>query len=339
MKEKSLCVGVHFRGNHSPQLVFEFIEKLKPIKQYIRDFQFAYHDPSVCKSGRGPVKVPKSLMILFIRLLAVNGYQSTVILNQATEADYENIIEGLKDYVAAGLTGICTQKNDLARLIKQNYPSLELQSSCLSYKLKYEEFKEELEIGFDVINPINDIIRDVENLKRNASLGLKQKILVAEGCLHKCPFEKKHRKAIAEGESLDNSSLCPSLISQPKDLPLFLKANWVTIQEMINLQDYIDVIKLARGTFSGNSILSIADGLLEFVDRYIRTENGNYVDYDILQYAATSGSIYLQKHLKKGIPSSIIDNNHMFNHLEDEDKLKDITNQILKYNDIDVEVS
>lgn len=337
MKNKSLCVGVFFsRDQSNPSSIFSFIEKIEPIKQYIRDFQFSYHDPNVCKSGRSPFLISKSYVLLFIRMMSLNGYKTTVIMNQAKKENFNNIIEGLKCYIEAGLTGVCTQNNELAKLLKKHYPDLELQSSCLTYKLTYEDFKEEIDIGYSVINPINDIVRDVYHLKRNHEKGLKQKILVAEGCLHKCPFEKYHRDAIANGLRTDDSKLCVGLIKEPKDLILFLKANWITIKRMIELQEYIDVIKLARGSFGTDKLSILAERLVKFVDIYLRTENGEYVNYNILNYTATSGGNYLKKVLPNGISSYIIDNNKMFENLDNVELLTEIRDLILKENNINI---
>lgn len=337
MKKNCLCVGVHFANNYNITHVFQFIDQLTPIKDYVKDFQFAFHDPDVCKSGRMPTYVPKNFILLFIRLMAVNGYGTTVLMNQAEESKFDLIIRELKDYVDAGLTGVCTQKIELAKMIKKAYPHLELQSSCLSYKTKFEEFEEELAAGFSIINPINDIVRDPENLKRNHEKGMLQKILVAEGCFNKCPFEKIHREAVSTGKGIDENKLCTGLLKDPENFPLFLKANWITIQRMVELEEYIDVIKLARGTLNkgpGNNISDISRGLVRFVERYLATQKGDYINYNILDYTATAGNSFLNKLLPNGIPSQIIDKYDMFNHIDDQELLIKIRNEIFDFNGI-----
>lgn len=338
MKNNSLCVGLHFVPPYDISDVFRFINNIVPIKQYIRDFQFSIHDPAICKSGRLPVPVPKRFLLLFIRLMATNGYNTTLILNQAEEKNFELIIKELQDYVHEGLTGVCTQKPELAKMIKAKYHHIELQSSCLTYNLKYEDFKEEIEAGYSVFNPVNDIIRDPYNLKRNHEMGLVQKILVAEGCLNRCPFEKMHREAVATGKGVDERKLCPGLLKDPNNFHLFLKANWVTIQRMIDLQEYIDVIKLARGSLADkdrkNDLDYLSRKLLTFVDRYLKTEQGEYVNYNILDYTATSGGEFLRNTFPQGIPSKIIDRYNLFDNIDNIDVLEKIKKEVFDLNHI-----
>lgn len=337
MKDRSLCIGIFFE-KYDVGDVFKFIQNIRPVKRYIRDFQYAIHDPAICKSGRVPKPIPKDFLLLFTRLMKSNGYNTTLLLNQAQDENIDRIIAELKDYVDNGLTGICTQSIPLAKRVKVEYPMLEIQSSCLTYHLKYEDFADEIDAGFTVFNPINDIIRDVDNLKRNHEKGLVQKILVAEGCLNKCPYELKHRKAISTGEYIDSNNLCLGILKKPENFHLFLKANWITIKRMIELEEYIDVIKLQRGSLNlpktENSLDLLSRRLVTFVDRYLKTQNGEYVNYNILEYTSTCIGDYFYDIFKKGIPSKIIDDHELFNNLDNSNRLNDIIKDIFYINNV-----
>ncbi len=334
MKKHCLSIGTSFNKNSREKDILRLIERLEPVKDYIYDFHFAYHDGLIGKTGRIPSQIPKEFNLCFVRLMSIYGYHTTLLFNQVEEKNYEQLLDGIQEYVDNGLTGVCTQKIEFGRMIKDRYPNIILQGSCLSYKLTYEEFKDELDNQFDIVNPINNIIRDPYNLKRNHKLGLKQKILVTEGCLNHCPFEKTHRHLISNGKCMDHVKLCPSILKDKNNFNLFLKSNWVTIQRMIELEEYIDVLKLARGTIKHNSLEEFGNQIVKFVDRYIQTQKGNYINYNILEYTGALNGTYFNNILKHGIDSYIIDNNDMFNNMNNYDVLNYIKEEIFKKNNI-----
>ena len=166
-------------------------------RQYIHDVHFAHWNPMIASSGRLsntflPPDDLKDLQYYTIEWNAANTQlKLTLLLNYVLHDNYKLILlDFARNYYARGIRSVVVADLNLIKAIKDKFPDVQIQGSCLSYRLTEEELQEEADAGVSIHNPSVDIIRNSAQLKRNHLAGFKQKVIVAEGCLHQCPVEK-----------------------------------------------------------------------------------------------------------------------------------------------------
>ena len=178
-------------------------------RQYIHDVHFAHWNPMIASSGRYTntflsLNNLKALQHYAIEWNAANTQlKLTLLLNYLLHENYKLILlDFARNYYSRGIRSVVVADLNLVKAIKDRFPDVQIQGSCLSYRLTEEELQEEADAGVSIHNPSVDIIRDSAQLKRNHLAGFKQKVIVAEGCLHGCPAERPlygHRWHIARG--------------------------------------------------------------------------------------------------------------------------------------------
>ena len=266
----------------------------------IHDVHFAHYDNSILSSGRFINKTKPETMFSFIEQASDGPIRLTLLMNYLIEKDYDKVLTIFDEYYRAGLRSTVIADLELIKRIKQKYPDVYIQGSCLSYRITEEELEEEAKEGVELHNPGVDIIRMPDQLKANHNAGFKQKVLFAEGCLHSCPHERKdhgHRWCIARGEHYKDPFICTNTVSS--NVREFFTANWVTIQRLRQLEPYIEVIKLPRGHLSNaeqtvitGAPFSNIDKLLDFITRY-----DNNLSHSVLEYNAVAYGPTLKEHL------------------------------------------
>lgn len=276
-----------------------FISQLsKRIGDRIHDVHFAHYDPSLIASGRYNRNLKRETTLKFIEdVVGKYNIRLTLLMNYLIEKKYDEIIKIFEeDYYSRGIRSVVVADIELIKRLRDKFPDLYIQGSCLSYRLTEEELEEERQAGVDMHNPSVDIIRNTEQLKRNHELGYKQKILVAEGCLHKCPHEKPvggHRWSIARGKNFYHRKICSNVVRD--DIRYFFKANWVTIPRLNKIIDYIDVIKIPRGTLTISSkvideIYPKSDPIdlkIRAIERFLYRLDNN-LHHDVMEYNAVT---------------------------------------------------
>jgi hypothetical protein len=274
-------------------------------KERLHDIHFAHYENSVLASGRFTSGIDEKKMFNFLeRAVEISSIRLTLLMNYIIEKDYEKIMKIFKKYYDAGIRSVVIADLGLIKRIKQKYPDVYIQGSCLSYRLTEEDLEEEANEGVELHNPGVDIIRMPGQIKANYEAGFKQKILFAEGCFHQCPHEKPeggHRWSIARNKSFSHPTMCENQIY--RDARDFFLANWVTIQELKRLEEYIEVVKLPRGQLTEPSKMSkirpanspvqnMKDSIESFIHKY-----DNNLHHDVLDFNAVSYKPILRRNL------------------------------------------
>lgn len=285
------------------------LDKLENHKDNIHDIHIAHYDNSIIGSGRFIRYNTKEQVFYIIDSAIERGIRITLLMNYLTHTDYDLIIKDFRDnFYSRGVRSVVIADLELIKRMKQTFPDLYIQGSCLSYRMTEDELYEEAKEGVEIHNPAVDIIRDYKQLIANHNAGFKQKVIFSEGCLHKCPFErveKGHRWHIARSLLWKSSVDCKSLIK--KDCRYFYHANWVTIERLKELSDYIDVIKIPRISNSNiKDIINHKYPTLFYLDLFLNAYKGNNIKYDILDLNGVIYNRFLRKKYTM-IPSTYFD--------------------------------
>ncbi len=335
MKGLKLSIGITepYYSEEQARNLFRYMKQMAG--DMIYDLHFAHYDSKQIASGRRSNVYPNKDTEFFkmVEAMVDEGIRSTLLLNYIPHDDFGLVVDILKKkYLPRGLNGVVVADIELARKIKQEIPDLDILGSCLSYRTTVEDLKLEKDLGFVIHNPSMNIIRDVKNLKRNHELGYIQKVIPFEGCLHKCEYEEgndqySHRWAVAHNESFLGTSC---RVRVRNNIRHFLKANWVTISRLKQLEPYIDVVKLQRGlltnTLPNKSPELFLQKLRAFIDLY---QHGNK-EYNVLDYISVSYRTLLRNSYGY-IPSTLFSND-FFDHIEQCDVSEDcaICNDVIK---------
>ena len=276
----------------------EKLDELFQYKDYLYDIHFAHYDKREIMSGRD-INVSKENVLNFVEQgIEKYGFNLTLLMNNIPKGfPLDKVVEVFKEvYYPRGVRNVVIADINLIRKIRDSFPDVLIQGSCLSYRLTAEELEEERIAGVSLHNPRMEIIRDVKNLKRNSELGYRQKVLWSEGCLKYCPFEPIHREALYVGRPLEKD--CKDFIKQ--DPFYFLSASWITVERLKELIDYIDVIKLSRGA---NNYKNVEYPTTKILEAFIQIYE-NDLEYDVLMFARNNYASYVRRCVG-GVPSSL----------------------------------
>jgi len=265
MKKKWLSLG--FNGNEI-RYIEKFVKNSKII-QYVHDIHFAHYDAKLLPSGRAPSEYTEREVRYFLKTCSASGINTTLLLNSG---DYhlDDIIKVLDGfYFPLGVDSVVISDKNLAGKLKNLYPELKIQGSCISYIDTLEGLFEEEKHGIELHNPATWTIRDMDFIKKIKENGLKQKQIPFEGCVRKCKLELWHRKEAMIGNYHDLNVTCKKVLP---DIYAFLMGSWITIKQLKRMEKYIDVLKIPRNTFNGFSELH------RFIDLYDSNEPYNILD-------------------------------------------------------------
>ncbi|WP_045213912.1 hypothetical protein [Desulfonatronovibrio magnus] len=285
--------------------------EMSRFKDYIYDLHFPHYNPQICASGR-PVNSEVSLeqaKSLTMDMISWNHehtkFKLTLLLNYLLHDNYKVVVDSVAtEFYPRGIKSVVVADIELIKRLKDRLPDLDIQGSCLSHRMTVEELEQERKEGVTLHNPSVNIIRDPEQLKKNALAGYQSKVIAFEGCLNKCPDENSrygHRWYLARSLTQDSSFCTKTRIAS--DPRYFFKANWVTVNRFKALNDYIAVVKLPRC----RSSISFALGT--FIDAY---HNGT--TYNVVDFIGAGYQMYLARDIGK-IPSYLFDDD-FFNTLQ-----------------------
>jgi hypothetical protein len=304
-----IALGFHIFPNN--ELNIKNIDYLSQYNQYLYDIHISHYDNKIVSSGRCIQDNIKNQEFFIIEYAISKGITVSLLMNYLLHKDYDLIIKNFKEnFYSRGIRNVVIADLELIKRMKQALPDVHIQGSCLSYRMTEDELYEEAKEGVEIHNPAVDIIRDYKQLIANHKAGFKQKIIFAEGCLHKCPFErveKGHRWHIARSLMWNNSQSCATFIK--KDFRLFYRANWITIERLKELSDYIEVFKLprARSTNFNNIANSInTDNSFYFLELFLNAYKNNNVNYNILDFNCVIYNIMMRQKYRM-IPSRYFD--------------------------------
>ncbi len=279
------------------------LTEISRFREYIYDLHFPHYNPQICASGR-PVSSSMSLeqaRNLTMEMITWNhentGFKLTLLLNYLLHDNYKLVVDNVAtEFYAKGIRSFVVADLELIKRLKDRLPDIEIQGSCLSHRMTEEELEEERKEGVVLHNPSVNIIRNPEQLERNARAGYAQKVIAFEGCLNRCPDENAkygHRWYLARSLTQDSSFCTKTRIAS--DPRYFFKANWVTVQRFKKLMPYMEVVKLPRC----RSSISFALGT--FIDAYL-----NDTPYNIVDFIGAGYQMYLARDIGR-IPSYLFD--------------------------------
>lgn len=289
--------------SNQAETIREHLTEMTRFQPHIYDLHFPHYNPQICASGR-PVRPDMSLddaRRLTLGMIEWNqahtGFQLTLLLNYLLHDNYHVVADNFADeFYPRGVRSVVVADLELIKRLKDRFPDLHIQGSCLSHRMTIEELEEERREGVELHNPSVNIIRNPDQLKRNAEAGYPQKVIAFEGCLHQCPDENAafgHRWYLARSLT-PKSAFCTrtKIASDPR---YFFKANWVTVARFKKLMPYMAVVKLPRCRSS------ISFALSRLIDAY---ENGT--PYNIVDYIGAGYQMHLARDIG-WIPSSLFD--------------------------------
>lgn len=312
-----LAIGLVPLTQPTPR-VHRWLEDLAELRPYVHDVHFAHYHPMICASGRFTAQsishdeARDCLLGLIEHNAETTRLPFTLLLNYLLHDNRRMVVENFaEEFYPRGIRSVVIADLDLIKALKDRFPDVTIQGSCLSYRLTEEELAEEAREGVELHNPAVEIVRNSEQLRRNHQAGFKQKIIMFEGCLHRCPAERMpygHRWLIARniactGRADSNRYAygyypgCEEKVA--RDPRQFFRANWITVDRLKELSPWFDVVKLPRGTVgtSPEDHFSIRD----FIDLY---EHGG--THNVLQYIAVDYCRYLL-HTVGFVPSEYFD--------------------------------
>jgi hypothetical protein len=239
---------------HMMQAVQQNLKGISGLAGYVYDLHFPHYNPQICASGRpmrGDLSLDQVRQITFDTIewnAAHTGFKLTLLLNYLLHDNYKVVVDNFVDeFHARGINSVVVADLELIKRLKDRLPDLEIQGSCLSHRMTCEELEQERKEGVVLHNPSVNIIRNPEQLKKNARAGYAQKVIVFEGCLNHCPDENStygHRWFLGRSLTQDSSFCTKTRIA--RDPRHFFKANWVTARRFRQLMPYMAVAKLPR---------------------------------------------------------------------------------------------
>ena len=85
----------------------------------------------------------------------------TLLLNYLLHDNYELVLlDFAENYYPRGIRSVVVADLNLIKAIKDRFPDVEVQGSCMSYRLTEEELREEADAGVSIHNPAVEIIRN-----------------------------------------------------------------------------------------------------------------------------------------------------------------------------------
>jgi hypothetical protein len=179
---------------------------------------------------------------VFKRIIVYNPSVFTKNLEQLQWSVENLLIPFLYEYE---IEGLITTGFNIAKEVKSYLPNIEIQTSCNSYQFGTQfmrHWKEQL--GVELFNPPREILRMPRLLKEMKDEGYKIKAIVNEACLFGCPHTITHIGANAQILSYNSDYGCKE---NPTNL---FKSNWVIPRWLPQLDEYVDVYKIAGRAFS-----------------------------------------------------------------------------------------
>ena len=149
----------------------------------------------------------------------------TLLLNYLLHQNYKLILNDFAaNYYPHSIRSVVAADLNLIKAIKDRFPTWEIQGSCLFYRIAAEELPRRGRRRGHAAQSLGGHHSQLGAVEANHLAGFPQKVIVAEGCLHRCPVEKPlygHRWHTARGFNPDFPGCNFWVIRNPK---LFFRA-------------------------------------------------------------------------------------------------------------------
>lgn len=245
------------------------------------------------------------------------GFRVNLVMNSTCEGineysdQYAAYLRDYVDYMACGLgiEAMTVANPYLMAVVHEQSPETEISASVLADVDCVERAQAFKRLGATVVTPDVSINRNLPLLKAIAGQsGLELKVMVNEGCLHKCPYRKFHFNAMSHisanaaqlgrGLSLEQFkaqvdvvagktffSLCNADLA--RDTSQILKSGWVRPEDLERYQNVTRFFKISGRTRQTDTIVRMVRAYAQ------QAWDGNLLDImdsSLFTYHATTGA-------------------------------------------------
>jgi hypothetical protein len=239
---------------------------------YIKEVYFPMQS-DIIGSGR-PVQ-PTEHLLKFIEndTIPKSVLINPIVLPRPIDDIAEEILHYLKGLISRhNIIGVSVANLSLARLIKAEFPKIEITASTLMDIFTVQQVLM-LDRSVDVIVPSSRIIRDIMRLQElRASFKGKIRLLVNESCLPDCLYRTQHFFEMSDFTNKHPESLCNKLLNQ---FPwMTLTGSWILPQHLHFFDGIYDELK-----FAGRVTLKNSNDYIEVLENYFfrRKINNNKI--------------------------------------------------------------
>lgn len=188
------------------------------------------------------------------------------------------------------IDGFVVTSLPLAIKLRQDFPSIELHSSCNCFQWNIRQMNLWRELaGVNVFNPPREAAKTPSMLKEMAKEGFKLKVLLNEACVYGCPYTINHACSVAEQTSVFTQCMSG-------DYANALRTNLFLPEWMDSIDDYVYCYKLAGRE-------APYDFLKNILDAYILQKPMTYID----EFATYGGGSVLMKLSNRGVRIKVSD--------------------------------
>lgn len=207
-------------------------------------------------SGRVMDKLDMDNFLRTVKRIHDNGLKVNLVMNPTCEGDawYSPVtFKKTMDYLRLlhkeyGVEAVTIANPIYISEVRRHFPEIEICASvlgdidCLQRAVIYAE------LGADIITPDASINRNPGLLREiKKATGTRLRIMVNEGCLHKCPFRKFHFNHVSHQSKNSGMELvfvpyCNRVISQ--DPSQILKSDWIRPEDIRKYADITNFFKV-----------------------------------------------------------------------------------------------
>lgn len=203
--------------------------------------------------------------------LSKGKYKRLITLNKAfySISDVDKSLFILNTITPLILTyeieGVIVSDFNLAVILKETLPDLEIQTSCNTYQFNLNSYKLwNKEVGVTTFNPPREVLRTPELLKEIKNLGFKLKYIVNEACIYGCPQNINHACYIANSINyIPITYYCERPKWKYSDI---LKTNFILPRHLKLFDEFVDIYKIAGRN-------STTDRIILMIDAYVNERN------------------------------------------------------------------
>ena len=269
-----------------------FIPFLEEYKEYIYDIYFTSNIPPfdndamnqaiMMQDGKVQDVRKETIRVfnLMMKLQEETGIIVSATFNNITvEPTQENLdlfIRNLKPFYARGLRSMTIPHYHwmLQKQLQREFPQMKIKNTILRKVSKPQEYADNAEVGFDLINIDRYNIRDRENLKKLKkaydTYKVPMSILVNEGCRGSCPAMNEHYEincsTTVKGSYFEQPLGGNTCTHWSKTVPEYLLhvANMPMMREDFDeILEYVQVLKL-----HGRGEVGLFHESLDIIKRY-----------------------------------------------------------------------
>ena len=249
-----------------------------------------------------------------VKLMHEAGFRVNLVMNSTCEGirEYSDQYAGyMRDYIGfmveeLGIEAFTVANPYILAMVRDIAPGAEISASVLADVDCPERARAFARLGANVVTPEVCVNRDLKALQAIKAEGLELKVMVNEGCLHKCPYRKFHFNAMSHisdnaarlgrGLTLEQFkaqvdvvagqtffNLCGADIQA--DHSLILKSGWIRPEDLHAYESVATFFKISGRTCPTHVVLRMVraymeqswDGdLLDIMDSSLRTQSTRF---------------------------------------------------------------